>query len=142
MTIRFNPPECWPRAGRAFNHGVVEPAGRRVHLTGQVAWDGANQLVGGADAAAQMERCVFNIRAILEPMGGRLEDIVSMTVYFLDPADLPAIQAVRARHFPAETAPASILIQVSGLVAPELKVELVPIAVIPEARFRDPAAPS
>ncbi len=39
----------------------------------------------------------------------------------------------------AATAPASILIQTPGLVVPELLVELVPVAVIPTARYRDPA---
>jgi enamine deaminase RidA (YjgF/YER057c/UK114 family) len=61
-----------------------------------------------------------------------------MTIYFLDREDLPTIQRVRARHFDAATAPASILIQVPGLVVPELLVELVPIAVVPPDRFTHP----
>ncbi len=136
--IRYNPPGNWPRAGRAFNHGVVEPSGRRVHVTGQVAWDPDHTIVGGDDPAAQMERCILGIRNVLEPMGGQLSDIVSMTVYFLRDEDVPALQKVRAAHFPAETAPASIFIKVPGLIAPGLLVELVPIAVIPEDRFTDP----
>jgi enamine deaminase RidA (YjgF/YER057c/UK114 family) len=63
-----------------------------------------------------------------------------MTIYFLDRAHLPIIQKVRARYFKVETAPASTLIQVSGLVIPELLIELVPIAVVPPERFRIPAA--
>jgi len=59
-----------------------------------------------------------------------------MTVYFLNPRDLPAIHEVRPKHFKAGSAPASILIQVLGLVIPEFLVELVPIAVVPNARFR------
>jgi enamine deaminase RidA (YjgF/YER057c/UK114 family) len=61
-----------------------------------------------------------------------------MTIYYLDPADLPAIQRVRAAHFPASTAPVSILIQAAGLVAPELLVEVLPVAVVPNDRFRNP----
>jgi enamine deaminase RidA (YjgF/YER057c/UK114 family) len=61
-----------------------------------------------------------------------------MTIYFLDRADLPAIQRVRSRHFDAATAPASVLIQVPGLVLPEFLVELVPIAVVPHRRFIRP----
>jgi enamine deaminase RidA (YjgF/YER057c/UK114 family) len=67
-----------------------------------------------------------------------LDDVVSMTVYFVDRADLPAIQRVRSRYWTAGTAPASILIQVAGLVVPELVVELVPVAVVPHNRFRRP----
>jgi hypothetical protein len=53
---------------------------------------------------------------------------------------VPAIQRVRSRYFTAGTAPTSTLIQVPGLVAPELLVELVPLAVVPHSRFRRPTS--
>jgi enamine deaminase RidA (YjgF/YER057c/UK114 family) len=64
--------------------------------------------------------------------------IVSLMIFFPDPNDLPVIQKVRAEKFTAENAPASILIQTPGLVVPELLVELVPIAVVPHARYHEP----
>lgn len=139
MTIRFNPPGLWPQLGRAFNHGVLQPPGRVLHITGQVAWDEAGEVVGPEDAEAQLRQSFRNVARILEAVGGELQDIVSLTIYFLRRDDLPAIQKVRSEHFTAENAPASILIQTPGLVVPELLVELVPIAVIPEERYRDPA---
>ena len=138
MTVRFNPPSGWPQLGRAFNHGVVEPEGRRLHITGQVAWDSAGQVVGLGDCEAQVRKSFDNVESILAAVGGRLEDIVTMTIYFLDPADLPAIQKVRAEKLAPEVAPASIIIQTPGLVASELLVELVPIAVIPLDRYHEP----
>ncbi|CAM3740325.1 RidA family protein [Kibdelosporangium persicum] len=138
MTHRFNPPGMWQPDGRAFNQGVVQGEGAVVHVTGQVAWDEHGAVVGTGDIEAQMEKSVDNVRLVLDEVGGTLSDIVSMTIYFLDRADLPVIQRVRARHFPAGTAPASIIIQVPGLVVPELLVELVPIAVVPYGRFRPP----
>jgi len=138
MTVRFNPPTGWPQLGRAFNHGIVQPAGRVLHMTGQVAWDGAGNLVGAGDCNAQIRQCFDNVEHILAAVGGCLEDIVSLTIYFLNRDDLPAIQKVRAEKFTPEVAPASILIQTPGLVVPELLVELVPIAVVPEERYRDP----
>lgn len=138
MTIRFNPPSGWPQNGRAFNHGVVQPEGRTLHMTGQVAWDGDGNLIGEGDCERQIRQCFDNVEAILDAVGGRLHDIVSLTIYFLDPADLPVIQKVRAERFTAANAPASILIQTPGLVIPELLVELVPIAVVPFSRFQAP----
>ena len=138
MTVRFNPPSGWPQRGRAFNHGVVQPEGRVLHITGQVAWDSEGQVVGLGDCEAQMRKSFENVESILAAVGGRLEDIVSMTIYFIDPADLPAIQKVRAEKLAPEVAPASIIIQTPGLVAPELLVELVPIAVIPAERYHEP----
>lgn len=139
MTTRFNPPSGWPQAGRAFNHGVVQPEGKTLHITGQVAWDRNGQLVGEGDVEAQMRKSFDNMIDILEPVGGRMDDIVSMTIFFLSRDDLPTIQRVRAEYFCAETAPASIIIQMPDLVVPELLVELVPIAVIPLDRYREPA---
>ena|GEM_PF-4406333 len=72
-------------------------------------------------------------------MGGRFEDIASLTIYFLHHADIPVIQRVRSELLTPETAPASVLIRVPGLVDPKLLVELVPIAVIPEDRYHEPA---
>lgn len=138
MTTRFNPPTGWPQNGRAFNHGVVEPEGRVLHMTGQVAWDGSGTLIGSGDCEAQIRQCFDNVEHILFAVGGRLEDIVSLTIYFLDRKDLPTIQKVRAEKFAPEVAPASVLIQTPGLVIPELLVELVPIAVIPNNRYRQP----
>jgi enamine deaminase RidA (YjgF/YER057c/UK114 family) len=138
MTDRFNPSGVWRPNGRAFNQGVVQGSGEVVHITGQVAWDERDIVVGAGDAEAQMEKAIDNVRLILAEVGGRLSDIVSMTIYFLDRDDLPTIQRVRARHFDLDTAPASILIQVPGLVLPEFLVELVPIAVVPYSRFRRP----
>ncbi|WP_433157069.1 RidA family protein [Kribbella sp. CA-247076] len=139
MGRHFNPAEVWAPNGRAFNQGVIQPEGYVVHVTGQVAWDADSVVVGVGDAAVQLRKSFENVQAILAEPGGRLTDVVSMTIYFLDRADLPAIQRVRAEFFPAATAPASILIQVPGLVVPELLVEVVPIAVIPPDRFREPA---
>jgi enamine deaminase RidA (YjgF/YER057c/UK114 family) len=132
---RFNPPGMWQPNGRAFSQGVAQGDGVVVHVTGQVAWDEHDRVVGAGDIEAQLEKSVDNVRLVLDEVGGTLADIVSMTIYFLDRAHLPAIQRVRARHFPAETAPASVLIQVPGLVLPEFLVELVPIAVVPHHRF-------
>lgn len=138
MTIRFNPPSGWPQMGRAFNHGIVAGEGRTLHMTGQVAWDGEGRLIGEGDCEAQIRQCFANVELILAAVGGRLEDIVSLTIFFLDPADLPVIQKVRAEKLAPEIAPASILIQTPGLVIPELLVELVPIAVVPHERYHDP----
>jgi len=139
MAEGFNPQGMWGPNGRAFSQGVIAPEGRTVHITGQVAWDEHSKVVGPGDVRAQFEKCIDNTKIVLAAVGGTLDDIVSMTVYFLRSEDLPAIQEVRARHFRIGTAPASILIQVPGLVIPEFLVELVPVAVIPHERFRRPA---
>jgi enamine deaminase RidA (YjgF/YER057c/UK114 family) len=138
MTLRFNPPSGWPQHGRAFNHGIVVSEGRTLYMTGQVAWNGDGVLIGEADCERQIRHCFENVEKVLGAVGGRLSDIVSLTIFFLNPDDLPTIQKVRAEKFAPNDAPASILIRTPGLVIPELLVELVPIAVIPNDRYHDP----
>ncbi|WP_299778434.1 RidA family protein [uncultured Roseobacter sp.] len=138
MTIRYNPPTGWPQLGRPFHHGVVEPKGRVLHMTGQVAWDSDGNVIGKGDCETQARQCFDNVENILKAVGGRLDDIVSLTVFYLDPADMPAIQKVRAERLQLAHGPVSILIQAAGLITPDLLVEVAPIAVIPDARFHEP----
>lgn len=138
MTTRFNPPTGWPQFGRAFNHGVIQPEGKVLHITGQVAWDSEANLIGEGNCERKMHQSFDNVEYILRAVGGIFEDIVSLTIFFLNPSDLPAIQKVRAEKIAPEVAPASIIIQTPGLVVPELLVELVPIAVIPSDRYHEP----
>ena len=138
MADGFNPQGIWQPNGRAFSQGVIQGPGEVVHVTGQVAWDEHDQVVGAGDAEAQMEQCIRNVRTVLGEVGGVLDDIVSMTIYFVNRDDLPAVQRVRSRYFTAGTAPASIVIHAAGLVLPEFLVELVPVAVVPHDRFRRP----
>ena len=135
MNYTFNPKGVWAPNGRAFSQGVVEGEGKVLHITGQVAWDENSKVIGEGDIRQQLEKSIENTGAILAAVGGKLEDIVSMTIYFLNREDLQIIQEVRAKYFEARCAPASILIQVPGLVIPELLVELVPIAVVPHDRY-------
>ncbi len=138
MTIRYNPPTGWPQLGRPFHHGVVEPEGRVLHMTGQVAWDKDGNVIGKGDCETQARQCFDNVESILTAVGGRLEDIVSLTVFYLDPADMPAIQKVRAERLQLAHGPVSILIQAAGLITPDLLVTVAPIAVVPEDRFHEP----
>ncbi|MCG8359378.1 MAG: RidA family protein [Kiloniellales bacterium] len=139
MAICFNPPGLWGRQGGSFSQGVVQPEGRVVYCTGQVAWGEDNKVVGKGDVAAQARHCLARVEIVLGAVGGRLDDIVSMTIFYTDPAQIPVIGTVRQELFDPERAPVSIFIQVAGLVHPELMVEFVPIAVVPHARYREPA---
>ncbi len=118
--------------------GAVQHDGYVIHFTGQVAWDANEQLVGKGDVEAQTRQCFENILALLKPVGGTIEDIVSITTYFTDRAQLAAIQRVRTEFFKDETAPVSTSVMVAGLGHKDFLVELTPIAVITAERFVEP----
>lgn len=138
MTNGFNPAGSWGPRGRGFSMGVVHPPGHVIHLTGQVAWNENEEIVGLGDVRSQAHQCFRNIATVLSAVGGVLDDIVSITTYFTDRSQLPIIQEVRNEYFDADAAPASTSIMIAGLGHADFLVELTPIAVVPHERFRPP----
>jgi len=138
MPEGFQCSNVWQAHGRGFQMGVVQPQGGVIHLTGQVAWDENEQIVGTGDIEAQTRCCFENIRKLLEPIGGGLGDIISITTYFTDRSQLSAIQKIRAEYFPRDCSPVSTSVMVAGLGHKDFLVELTPIAVIPYDRFQPP----
>jgi enamine deaminase RidA (YjgF/YER057c/UK114 family) len=120
---------------RGWNHGMLAPAGGRVlFVAGQVAMDAAGRVVGG-DMAAQWERALENVLAVVAAAGGGPADIGRMTVYV---TDLEAYRAARkplgqvwrrlmGRHYPAMS-----VVEVKGLVDESAVVEIEATAVIPD----------
>lgn len=85
----------WSARGRGFSMGVVQPEGKVIHFTGQVAWDETEQIVGKGDVAEQTRHCFRNIEKLLAAVGGRLDDLIAVTTYYTDRSQLPLIQQVR-----------------------------------------------
>jgi enamine deaminase RidA (YjgF/YER057c/UK114 family) len=102
--------------------------GRWLVVSGQVPLDERGQLVGRGDAQAQVEQVLRNLAAALCAAGARMDQVVKLTVYLTDVADLEAFRQVRDDFIPASTPPASSLVQVSGLVNPEFRVEIEALA--------------
>lgn len=139
MPIGYETESVWGARGRGFQMGVVQPEGVTIHLTGQVAWDSQENIVGRGDIEAQTRKCFENIKGLLAEVGGNLTDVVTVTTYFTDRSQLPAIQKVRAEYLGERNAPVSTSIMVAGLGHEDFLVELTPIAVVPRDRFRKPA---
>ncbi|MCU1347091.1 MAG: endoribonuclease [Acidobacteria bacterium] len=85
-----------------------------VFVSGQVALDPATQKVIEGDVAAQTERTLQNVSAILEAAGSDLKKVVRAGVYLRNMGDFAAMNEVYARYFPAAP-PARTTIEVSRL---------------------------
>jgi enamine deaminase RidA (YjgF/YER057c/UK114 family) len=120
-----------------MSHAVIQGPGRTVHLSGQVAWDSEFRVVGKGDARAQANAALDNVEKILERLGGTVEDVVSVTMYFVRDEDLKQIQDVRSKRFSSKAGPAVTGVQVSALVDPDLLVEFTIVAVVPEDRLKE-----
>lgn len=114
-----------------YSPAVVTDGGRVVWVAGHAsAWDeDGNSLEG--DFGAQARQTFKDIGATLAKAGGRLEDIVTMTVYLVDANNARRMTEIR-KEILATDFPASALIVVKGLARPEMMIEIQAIAVLPD----------
>ena len=110
---------------------AVKKTGTPLFIAGQIAQDGAGNVVGAGDAAAQTEQVMQNLKTVVEAAGGTLDDIVKINVYVTDLAFRPAVGAARMKYFNAESGyPASTFVVVSSLATPDFLVEIEAVAMI------------
>jgi reactive intermediate/imine deaminase len=109
---------------------AVAYEGRTVVVSGQVPLDADGKLVGRGDPEQQMTQVFTNVGIVLAAVGAGMEDIVKLTVYLTDLADLAVFRRVRDRFVRVAEPPASTLVQVSGLISPDFRVEIDVLAVI------------
>jgi len=126
MPRTLNPDAVAPPLG-AYSHAVVsEGSGRTLRVSGQVGIGPDGTIPDDVDE--QSELVWRNLEAILAAAEMGMADVVKITAYLTDPADLAAYGAVRSQHL-EDHRPASTLVFVSALVKPELKVEVDLVAV-------------
>lgn len=98
-----------------------------VFLSGQIPLDPTTgQLVEG-DIAAQTERVLENIRAVLEASGSSFEKVLKTTVFLKNMGDFPKMNEVYARYFPSN-APARSTVEAARLPR-DVQVEIDCIAI-------------
>ncbi len=105
-------------------------AGSLLFISGQVAMNQQDEVVGRGDMGAQAEQVFANLRAVLGAAGATFRDIIKLTTLCTDPAGIPKIREARARALGDHT-PASTLMVVAGLASPDYLVEIEAVAVIP-----------
>jgi enamine deaminase RidA (YjgF/YER057c/UK114 family) len=131
MSLTVLQPPGWARP-KGFSNGIAA-SGRLVFVAGQVGWTGEGNWQA-RDFAGQFRQAVKNILEVLAQADGRPEHIVRLTWYVLDKQEyLNSLKAVgeayrelMGRHYPTMA-----VVQVSGLVEPEARLEIEATAVIP-----------
>lgn len=109
-----------PEAIGPYSQAVVSNG--LAFLSGQIALDPATgQLIEGA-VAAQTERILENLKAVLEAAGSSLAQVLKTTVYLKDMGDFQRMNEVYARYFP-ENPPARSTIEAARLPR-DVRVEI------------------
>jgi enamine deaminase RidA (YjgF/YER057c/UK114 family) len=111
-----------PGQAHPFSHYChVVKAGNQIWVSGAVGVASDGSIPG--NVVEQFKVAIANLDACLQAAGGKAENVVKVNVYLTDIADRGAINPERIQYF-GDHRPASTLVEVSALVAPELKVEI------------------
>jgi reactive intermediate/imine deaminase len=113
-------------------------AGQLVYVSGTTAALPDGGVVGGDDVAEQARECLRRIEAVLTRAGARLTDVVRTRMYVTDIDRWESVGRVHGEFF-GDVRPASTMVEVSRLIAPDLLVEIEADAVVMGGTGREPS---
>ena len=114
----------------SFSSGVKTTGGELLFISGQLARNADNELVGIGDMAAQTRQVLENIKALVERAGGTMNDIVRVTAYVKDMSKFREIHDVRLEFFDQDHLPASTMVEITRFTLEDALIEIEAIAVI------------
>ena len=127
----INPETLFDSIKYGFSQVVVSDPGKMVFISGQVAWNREEQIIGANDLELQTIKSVENLETSIGAAGGTLGDIVMLRIYKVNyqEGDGVVIGRVLKDKFGAHL-PASTWIGVQKLAGPDFLIEIEAQAVI------------
>ena len=107
--------------------------GNLVEVTGTVAVDDQNELVGGNNAYAQTKFIVEKIEKVLKQAGASLQDVVRTRMFVTDISRWEEYGKAHGEFF-SNIRPCTSMIEVKGLIAPEYLVEIEATAIVQDEK--------
>jgi 2-iminobutanoate/2-iminopropanoate deaminase len=116
-----------PRAIGHYSQAVI--TGNLIFTAGQAGFDPATNEVVPGGIAAETDRALRNLAALLSSAGSNLQHVVKVIIFLVDMADFPVMNEVYMRHFGAHK-PARSTVAVSRLPK-DVRIEIDVVAVKP-----------
>ena len=117
--------EAAPQAIGPYSQAVISQG--FAFLSGQIALDPATGRLIDGDIAAQTERVIENLKAVLLASGSSLAQVVKTSVFLKDMGDFAKMNEVYSRYF-SEKSPARSTVEVARLPR-DVRVEIDCIAI-------------
>ena len=127
MSLKIVQTDQAPVAIGPYSQGVV--ANGFLYTAGQIALDPVTGQIVTGSVAAQTERVLSNLAAVIATVGATWNDVVKTTVFLHDMNDFPVVNEVYAKTM-GDARPARSTVQVSALPRGVL-VEIEAVVAVP-----------